>query len=173
MRHAVVKLPVGVRGSRGRRAAAPFRGLPPRSGRYVCLMRFALPIAVATDDIDALGHVNNVVYVRWMQEAATAHWESVTSAAERAAVTWVVTRHEVDYKTPAFAGERLHVVTWVGDVTGAVWERFIEVRRDADGRVLARGRSCYAALDPVTGRPRRIDAAIRAPFARAPSGTGS
>ena len=87
---------------------------------------FSLPITVSPADIDGLGHVNNVVYLRWMQEAATAHWESAASPELRAAVSWVVSRHEIDYKAPAFLGDRLVARTWVGEVRGATWERFIE-----------------------------------------------
>jgi acyl-CoA thioester hydrolase len=125
---------------------------------------FELPILVQPADIDAQGHVNNVVYVRWMQDAATAHWESAAPAELRSRVSWVVTRHEVDYKASALVGEHLVVKTWVGEPSGATWERFIEVRRVGDGRVLARGRSVYAALDRVTGRPRRVDAELRRPL---------
>ncbi|HEV8149859.1 MAG TPA: acyl-CoA thioesterase, partial [Gemmatimonadales bacterium] len=68
---------------------------------------FELSITVRPADIDALGHVNNVVYLRWMQQAATAHWEQAASPAIRAQVGWVVIRHEIDYKAPAFVGEQL------------------------------------------------------------------
>ena len=125
---------------------------------------FELPITVAPTDLDGLGHVNNVVYLRWMQEAAGAHWESVTTREQRAAVAWVVIRHEIDYKAPAFAGERLVVRTRVGEATHATWDRLTEVRRQDDDKLLARCRSVYAALDPATGKPRRIDAALRSPF---------
>lgn len=126
--------------------------------------RFSLPITVSPSDIDGLGHVNNVVYLRWMQEAASAHWETAAPEALKSRVSWVVTRHEIDYTAPAFVGEQLVATTWVGEPSGATWERFIEIRRTADDRLLARGRSLYAALDPGTGRPRRIDALLRQPF---------
>jgi acyl-CoA thioester hydrolase len=125
---------------------------------------FELAITVQPTDIDGQGHVNNVVYLRWMQEAATAHWESAAPAELRTRVSWVVTRHEVDYKAPAFVGERLVARTWVGEPSGATWERFIEIRREADDRLLARGRSVYAALDSGTGRPKRVDAELRKPL---------
>jgi acyl-CoA thioester hydrolase len=125
---------------------------------------FELTITVQPTDIDAQGHVNNVVYLRWMQEAATAHWDARATAELKTRVNWVVTRHEVDYKAPAFVGERLVARTWVGEPSGATWERFIEIRRVADDRLLARGRSVYAALDPATGRPRRVDAELRSPL---------
>ncbi len=125
---------------------------------------FEMPIRVIPEDIDALSHVNNVVYVRWMQDAATAHWESAAPATLRAEVVWVVTHHEVDYKAPAFLGERLVARTWVGEPSGATWERFIEVRRVEGNQLLAAGRSVYAALHAESGRPRRVDARLAAPF---------
>lgn len=128
------------------------------------MKRFELPIAVQPADIDDLGHVNNVVFVRWMQEAAAAHWAHAAPEPLKAQVAWVVTRHEVDYKAPAFLGEALVARTWVGAPTGATWERFIEIRRVEGDRLLAAGRTVYAALDPRTGRPRRVDAALAAPL---------
>jgi acyl-CoA thioester hydrolase len=125
---------------------------------------FSLPITVQPSDIDALGHVNNVVYLRWMQEAAAAHWEAAAPAELRGLVSWVVVRHEIDYKAPAFDGERLVARTWVGEPAGATWERFIEIRHSQGDRLLVRGRSVYAALDRSTGRPRRVDAQLREPF---------
>lgn len=126
---------------------------------------FSLPILVTPADIDAMGHVNNVVYLRWMQEAAAAHWETAASPALREQTAWVVVRHEIDYKTPAFVGEQLVARTWVGEPAGATWERFIEIRRPDGDKLLARGRSVYAALDRGTGRPRRVDTHLRQPFA--------
>ena len=63
---------------------------------------FELPITVHEEDIDQLGHVNNVVYVRWVQEAAVAHWNVLMPAQENTRLLWVVIRHEIDYKHPAF-----------------------------------------------------------------------
>ena len=125
---------------------------------------FCLPITVQPSDIDALGHVNNVVYLRWMQEAAAAHWEAAATPELRNLVSWVVVRHEIDYKAPAFDGEHLAVRTWVGEPAGATWERFIEIRHSEGDRLLAKGRSVYAALDRATGRLRRVDAQLREPF---------
>jgi acyl-CoA thioester hydrolase len=129
---------------------------------------FEIPITVTPADVDDQGHVNNVIYVRWMQDAAAAHWQAAAGAELRATVFWVVTHHEVEYKAPAFDGERLLARTWVGEARGATWERFIEIRRAADDKLLAHGRSVYAALDAATGRPRRVDAAIRAAFEPSP-----
>lgn len=130
---------------------------------------FELPVTVFPKDIDGLGHVNNVVYLAWMQEAASAHWEAAADPETRATAAWVVIRHEIDYKAPAFVGERLVVKTRIGAATAATWERFTEIRRIGDDKLLAHCRSVYVALDPASGRPRRLDAALRAPFSN-PSG---
>ena len=128
------------------------------------MKRYELSLTVLPEDIDGLGHVNNVVYLRWMQQAAGAHWAAAAPPELRATVSWVVIRHEIDYRAPAFEGETLVVGTWVGAATAATWERFCEVRRVVDGKLLAQGRTVYVALDPVSGRPRRLDATLLAPL---------
>jgi acyl-CoA thioester hydrolase len=65
------------------------------------------PLASCAADIDMMGHVNNVVYVRWLQDLGTAHWNAVATAAEQAAMIWLVTRHEVDYLRPTLPGEEI------------------------------------------------------------------
>ena len=79
---------------------------------------FELAIAVEPADIDQLGHVNNVVYLRWVQEAAVAHWTAIAPATDQAKLLWVVVRHEIDYKQAAFLGDRIIARTWVGAPAG-------------------------------------------------------
>jgi acyl-CoA thioester hydrolase len=125
---------------------------------------FELALQVAPDDIDELGHVNNVVYLRWVQDVAAAHWTSVTSAAERAEIGWVVLRHEIDYTSPAREGDRVIARTWVGPPSAATFERHTEIVRAQDDRVLARARSVWCPVHPATGRLRRIDPALHDRF---------
>lgn len=115
--------------------------------------RFALRIPVLATDIDANGHVNNVVYLRWVQDAATAHWCARTSEAEQLAVAWVVVRHEIDYRRAALPGDTIEALTWVGPASRHAYERNTELRRAADGELLARARTLWCPLDPATGRP--------------------
>jgi acyl-CoA thioester hydrolase len=126
---------------------------------------FDHPISINESDIDANGHVNNVVYLRWIQEAAVAHWTSVTTAEVRAGISWVVVRHEIDYKKPAFRGDSLVARTRIEEVTAATTERFCEILRREGGELLAKSRTIWCAIDPRTGRPRRIDARVRSYFA--------
>ncbi len=121
---------------------------------------------MATADIDDLGHVNNVVYLQWVQDAAAAHWMHAATAEQRASVVWVAVRHEIDYKSPAFAGEELVARTWVQEWTGVTSERHTEIVRPADGALLARARTVWCALDPGSQRPRRVEPAVRERFVR-------
>jgi acyl-CoA thioester hydrolase len=125
---------------------------------------FAHSLVAREMDIDANGHVNNVVYLRWVQEAAVAHWKSVASADVMASISWVVVRHEIDYKKPAFRGDPVVARTRVDEITAATTVRICEIVRGDGGDVLAKSRTIWCAIDPRTGRPRRIDAVIRAYF---------
>ncbi len=126
--------------------------------------RFERVFAVEPDDIDARGHVNNVVYLRWVQDVAAAHWESATTPAERADIAWVVLRHEIDYTQAARPGDQLIARTWVGPPSAATFERHTEILRARDQRVLARARSLWCPVHPGTGRPRRVDPALHNRF---------
>lgn len=121
-------------------------------------------IRVAPEDIDRLGHVNNVVYLRYAQDAATAHWYASVPKDVVTELVWVVRRHEVDYLRPAFAHDDLVARTWVGEASGATFERFIEIRRPSDDRVVASVRSVWAALDAKTLRPRRVTEQLHSYF---------
>ena len=107
-------------------------------------------------DIDANGHVNNVSYIRWVQEAAEAHWRLAADAALVAEVAWVVVSHEIEYKKPAWQGESLTVRTWVEQGTALTSERHCRIFRDKDGALLARGRTVWCSIDPANGKPRRL-----------------
>ena len=114
-------------------------------------------------DIDELGHVNNAVYVRWIQDIATAHWRAVARAADVDRYVWVVTRHEIDYRRASQLGEALTARTWVGEPQGARFDRFVEIV-GADGRVRVSARTVWALVDLATMRPIRIQPEVAAPF---------
>lgn len=125
---------------------------------------FAHRIIARAAEIDELGHVNNVNYLRWMLEAATSHWSLCCREAPQeaiAGVAWVVMRHELDYFVPAYEGESVDVFTWVPAVTPLTCERFTEIVRIRDGALIARGLSTYCVIDPTTGKPRRLGEALR------------
>ena len=127
-------------------------------------------VRVVEADLDEQDHVNNVVYVQWVQDAATAHWVALTTPEERSEVGWVLLRHELDYRAPARLGDEVVVRTRVGLLERITFERITEIRRAADGRVLASSRTLWCPVDPRTGRPRRVSAALRATFSIGPAG---
>lgn len=123
-------------------------------------------LVVADAEIDELGHANNVVWVRWMIDAATAHSAAVGWDAEaylRRGYAWIVRRHEIEYLVPAKAGDRVDVYTWVAGFQAAQSERRYAMRL-ADGRTCARAATNWVFVDLATGRPKRIPDEVRAAF---------
>jgi acyl-CoA thioester hydrolase len=131
---------------------------------------FEQTLRVEPVDLDDQSHVNNVVYVRWVQDTATAHWLALAPPALRAELAWVTLRHEIDYVKPALLGDTLVVRTRVGAVERLTFERHTEVRRVGDDQLIARSRTLWCPVDPRTGRPRRVTAELRALFS-VPDGT--
>lgn len=122
--------------------------------------KFSLQIQVQESDIDELGHVNNVVYLRWVQEVAAAHWEHAASATIKTRYVWVVLRHEIDYLRPAFRSESITGYTWVGEHKGAKFERFVSLYRTGTDELLAKAKTTWCLLDSATMRPKRIEEEI-------------
>jgi acyl-CoA thioester hydrolase len=125
---------------------------------------YELPIDVQPEDIDELGHVNNVTYLRWVQEAATAHWRAVATPADQEQLYWVVVRHEIDYLHPAMPGDRIVARTWVGTATRIKFDRHTELLRERDRKPLARARTVWCPIDARTGKPTAVSADVRAVF---------
>ncbi len=131
----------------------------------VSLPPFQHPIAPTPADIDSLGHVNNVVYVRWIQEIAVAHWQAAAAPEDQDALLWVVLRHEIDYKRPALLQDELLGMTWVGSASLLKFERHTEILRAADGQVLVKARTLWCPVHRQTGKPTPVRAEVRAAFA--------
>lgn len=129
------------------------------------MTRFSVAIIASADDIDELGHVNNAVWVRWIQEVATAHWHSLADAAMQEAVSWVVTRHEIDYRGNVAAGETVTAETWVAAAPkGARFDRHMRFI-GADSRVKVEAVTSWALLDRASGRLMRVRGEMVALFA--------
>ena len=125
-------------------------------------MKFSHSFRVSVADIDLQGHVNNVAYVKWIQDVAVAHWLSATTEAEREKFTWVVLRHEIDYKKQAFENEEVTVTTWVGEPTRISWERFTEIT--CGESLLVKARSVWCLIDRETSKPTRISLELKELF---------
>jgi acyl-CoA thioester hydrolase len=126
--------------------------------------RFEINVSVSPDDIDEQNHVNNTVYLRWVQEVATAHWQALASPEAQAAIGWVVLRHEIDYNAPACFGDEIVLRTWVGKATRITFERFTEIRRGSDGQLLSKARTLWCPINARTGRPTRVAIEVREQF---------
>lgn len=128
--------------------------LEPPEGRQV----FTRDIEPVPSDIDENGHVNNVVYLDWAQQIATAHWRSRAPADEQGKWAWVALRHEVDYRRALKPGETAHARTWVSDIAdGPRFERFVRID-GPDGAMCAQVRTVWCLIEQAAGRPRRVPA---------------
>lgn len=127
---------------------------------------FRQSMTVPPEAVDINGHVNNVVYLQWMQDAAVRHARAVGSvdATRAAGGTWVVRSHHVDYLRPAYAGERIEVLTWVADLQRRRSRRRYKFLRAEDGRTLVVGETLWVFVDALSARPRDIPDAVRACF---------
>jgi len=127
--------------------------------------RFTRSFVAEPSHIDALGHVNNTVWVQWIQDMATAHWDAVARPEDRAAFFWVVVRHEIDYRGNVSEGETVTATTWIeGPAMGAKSLRRVEFA-DSAGKRLVSAATTWAMLDRATGRLARVRPEVLAPFA--------
>lgn len=126
--------------------------------------RHTLIFTAGPDHIDELGHVNNAVWVNWIQDIATAHWASVASAEHQAAYVWVVTRHEIDYRGNISEGESVTAETFIPEPpTGARFDRRVDFR-NAAGKVIVSAKTTWAIIDRASGRILRVPKDVAAPF---------
>ena len=155
--------------SSGAAAAAPdsssgrerHKAFQPPADREV----FVVPLTVAPEDIDENRHVNNVVYVRWLQDVGTAHWNARFDEATRAKWSWVCLRHEVDYRRELKPGEIARGRTWVAEAAqGPRFDRFIRLDHP-DGQMCAQVHTTWVLIEQATGRPRRVPDWITGMFA--------
>ncbi|MDB4977784.1 MAG: Thioesterase superfamily [Myxococcaceae bacterium] len=131
----------------------------PTEGAYVHRFR------VLPGDIDSLGHANNVVWVRWVNEAAMAHSAVVGFAHAgllQLSVLWLVRRHDIEYLLPALEGEELEAITWVHTLGGASSLRRTLIARE--GKTLARAETTWVMVDAHSHKARRIPPEILAAY---------
>ena len=128
------------------------------------MTRFTTRITAGPADIDELGHVNNAVWVKWIQEISVAHWRAVAAEAHVDIYIWVITRHEIDYRGNVREGETVTAETWLADgPRGARFDRHMRFIGD-DGKVKVEAKTTWAMLDRATGRLVRVTAEVIAPF---------
>jgi len=119
---------------------------------------YSKTIQIPQSAIDGNGHVNNVIYVQWMQDIAVEHYESIGGniPMQLAAATWVVREHKIEYLLPAFSGELIEVRTWVENIRRVRSLRKYEFIRKSDGKILVRGETDWVFVDINNGKPKAI-----------------
>lgn len=126
--------------------------------------KFQKSYTAGPQHIDELGHVNNAVWVEWIQDIATSHWAAVAPARLQEQYIWVVTRHEIDYRGNIGPGETVTGETYLPDgPAGARFDRCVDFR-SADGKALVSARTTWAMIDRASGRLARVRDDVLAPF---------
>jgi acyl-CoA thioester hydrolase len=126
---------------------------------------FEKPITVHPSDIDENGHVNNINYLKWVQDIAIAHWTSVATDAMKTDLLWVVSRHEIDYLKSAYLHSKLIAKTWVTEPEGAKSFRFVDIYDTETNTIIAKIKTTWYLLDSKTKRPKRIEGDVTNVFA--------
>ena len=124
-------------------------------------------LTVTTDEVDWMGHVNNVSYFSWLQDAAVAHSSAQGWPGRRyreIGQAWVARTHTIEYLKPALSGDELIVQTWVGTLTRVTSERRYRVVRPSDQTILATAMTRWAFVKILTGMPCRIPQDVSTAF---------
>lgn len=125
---------------------------------------FVTALTALPEHIDEMGHVNNAVWVQWLQEVATRHWQATADPAHVDMYVWVVNRHEIDYRGNVQAGDTVTATTWVGDSPrGARFDRFVDFA-GPDGKVKVSAKSTWVIVDRASGKILRIPTEVAVPF---------
>jgi acyl-CoA thioester hydrolase len=117
---------------------------------------FTKTIQVASEDLDALNHVNNVRYVQWINDIAKAHWTQEATSEQLNDYFWVVIKHVIQYKSPAFLNDVLLLKTYVSHSEGVTSTRVVEIVNNNTNKLLVHAETDYCLIDAKTERPSRI-----------------
>ena len=126
--------------------------------------RFTRSFTALPEHIDELGHVNNTVWLEWVQDLATAHWADTAKPEHQQQFFWVVVRHEIDYRGNIPVGDSVTGATWIdGEPRGAKSIRRVDFH-DKDDRIVVSAATTWAMLDRASGRLARVRPEILIPF---------
>jgi len=119
---------------------------------------FNFSFEVSANELDHLNHVNNVVYLHWVLDAAQKHWDFLSNDVINEAYVWVVLRHEIDYVSFSKLGDKIQINTWVKSSVGVKSERIVEIQKE--GKLIAKAKTIWCLLDKKTMKPVRIPSEI-------------
>ena len=131
------------------------------------MTKYRYTFKVTEDAIDFNGHVNNVMYLSWMIEAATKHSKAVGFGYEECLSlggTWVAKSHNIEYKKPAFLNDELQMKTWIEEIGKILSTRRYELMRPSDGVLICEGKTEWVFVDSKKMRPTKIPSVISEGF---------
>lgn len=137
-----------------------------KSGKTLNDPVYPYEFVIPEEAVDENGHVNNVMYVQWMQDAAVRHYDAMggRQITMDIGATWVVRSHTIEYLRPAYAGERIRVLTWVVNMRRVRSLRRYQFLRVADEQLLVRGETDWVFVDANNGAPRGIPPEVASLF---------
>lgn len=115
---------------------------------------YSYTFKVSHEHLDTLNHVNNIVYLKWVQDASERHWNRLVDEKVRAVNVWVALRHEIDYLNQAFLNDTITVYTWIEDTVGVKSIRKVHIYKE--DTLLSKCKSTWLLLDAKTLKPKRI-----------------
>ena len=125
---------------------------------------YTLSFTAQPQHIDVNGHVNNAVWVQWMEDLSTAHWEAIAPPEHQDKYAWVVTRHEIDYRGNIKLGESTQGTTEIREgPRGARFTRYYSFTNDAGKEILS-AKTGWAMIDLASSRVMRVPPEVAAPF---------
>ena len=124
---------------------------------------FTYSFKVTEEHLDTLNHVNNIVYLQWVQDISEKHWNSLATDQIRSANVWMALRHEIDYLNQAFLGDNISILTWIEDSAGVKSIRIVHIYKE--DILLTKCKTTWVLLDSHTLKPKRIDKTILDLFA--------
>ena len=121
-------------------------------------------IIVSKNDLDDLNHVNNVVYIHWVQEIAKTHWKSLVSNEIIKNYFWVLLEHEIKYLNPAFLNDKIRLKTYIEKTDGVKSSRIVEIYNKDTNKLLVTSKTIWCLINVKTGKPNRITEDIKKAF---------
>ena len=115
---------------------------------------FQHSLKVASHHIDNLNHVNNTVYLQWVQDVAYSHWDELATKSIKESYVWMVLRHEIDYVSQAFLNDVITVYTWIDKTEGVKSIRIVHIY--CEDKLLATSKTTFCLLDATTLKPKRV-----------------
>tara|TARA_B100000767_G_scaffold275331_1_gene311765 strand:- start:1101 stop:1493 length:393 start_codon:yes stop_codon:yes gene_type:complete len=121
-------------------------------------------ITVSKNDLDDLNHVNNVIYIHWVQEIAKEHWKSLVSNEIIKNYYWVLLEHQIKYLNPALLDDKIIIKTYIEKTEGIRSERIVEIYNRNNNKLLVKSKTIWCLINAKTNKPNRITDEIRQAF---------